>query len=977
MQLDSSLTTSSASDEFLSVEKSCTDGARETTRSNQPAVPLVLHKVHETHHLDIAEILDQILSDPEAKQVMLAALEQHTSERSPTLANATTETLPASEPEAAHSPEPIVPPCDDTISDQVPAYDPSLLPFFLSDGIVSPSDSHTDVWGLPNYFGNDWPTFAPPPSPTLISESPYMLASAVPSLNENPKGDAQSKYVQMRKVDHDRESTPIDDEGFRQVPFRTRFSPHFGIPSAWPRPGILPLHNRYQVLEPPSSQEIEHPQQSSIVGDHSAPAIYAPNHNITLNPHIIVTPERVSVPPMMQPTPPETDKASPPAAVPALRRSYRRRGRANPRTPVITRSTRNRKPPASPIVVVELERNPRMPRINRTSRATPETTDATGEDNSSSMDIDDQPLTEPKATHGTSANFARVNANVVSTEIEELRLRLSRLEDRVVETKEQTVDARNQTNATRLLCIPRLNRIDMDLAEVTRDLARCKACVEENHDLHIGLAEVEDGAEERLSKINDCLTELRSFHNRLDELGDGLSSLRRTVENERVPPHECQGTSEVSELKFRFDLLLDNHNILRRQFDCLARMATNGHNLSPVILSEARPQVVTSESARHWVSHLMDVAKSAMPDAFGAKALDLAHHRINECTSTTSAIAAILWSVLDFLTIASEMSTMQGLDRTTTSLAVLRLYNVLQPITRHALVTLALAPGGWAHDSRMQTVATRELSQYLTQTILRANIKGVSLSLGEPYTGFDQTARDRWLPALTYGSLPSDSPRLLLASPPVFSFDNIDAFFCTHVSAPSWHTYLARSQPRLARIPVPLFSRPMFPNPWHPRLQSLADAVEADHDHDEWTTGEEAAVAIVSWVGRVLLTEFVGPNQSLEVIDAREAIEIYHDARTDIANTVDSILRGIIAHGVFKPSISLTHAAKFLSSTLERIADTAKHCTIRRGSDISLSHVNATSWLPTVLFHVHDTNVDDTNPAIVLQTDDGREDIAL
>ena len=33
----------------------------------------------------------------------------------------------------------------------------------------------------------------------------------------------------------------------------------------------------------------------------------------------------------------------------------------------------------------------------------------------------------------------------------------------------------------------------------------------------------------------------------------------------------------------------------------------------------------------------------------------------------------------------------------------------------------------------------------------------------------------------------------------------------------------------------------MFPNPWHSQLQALAD-----EQHDEWATGEEAAVAIVS-----------------------------------------------------------------------------------------------------------------------------------
>ena len=108
-----------------------------------------------------------------------------------------------------------------------------------------------------------------------------------------------------------------------------------------------------------------------------------------------------------------------------------------------------------------------------------------------------------------------------------------------------------------------------------------------------------------------------------------------------------------------------------------------------------------------------------------------------------------------------------------------------------------------------------------------------------------------------------------------------------------------------------------------------------------------------------------------------EAIEIDHDARNDITHTVNSILRGIITHGIFKPSISLTHTAKFISSTLERIAATANHCTIRRGSEISLSHVNASSWLPTVIFHVHNIDVEGAEPMTVPEIDDEIENVTL
>ena len=111
-----------------------------------PTVPVKLHNILETHHLNMLEILDQILCDPEAKQLILATLEQHSNEHSLTVANTTTESVLAPDPENKQLTESILP-CDNANSNGVPAYEPSLLPFFLSDGIISPSNEHTDVWG--------------------------------------------------------------------------------------------------------------------------------------------------------------------------------------------------------------------------------------------------------------------------------------------------------------------------------------------------------------------------------------------------------------------------------------------------------------------------------------------------------------------------------------------------------------------------------------------------------------------------------------------------------------------------------------------------------------------------------------------------------------------------------------------------------------------------------------------------------------
>ena len=82
----------------------------------------------------------------------------------------------------------------------------------------------------------------------------------------------------------------------------------------------------------------------SIVGDNPMPAIYTPNHNIMLNPHIFITPDHMCAPPQMQPTCPETDKASPPVNKPMPRRSYRCCICANTRTLIITQSIRSHKP---------------------------------------------------------------------------------------------------------------------------------------------------------------------------------------------------------------------------------------------------------------------------------------------------------------------------------------------------------------------------------------------------------------------------------------------------------------------------------------------------------------------------------------------------------------------------------------------------------------------------------------------------------
>ena len=125
--------------------------------------------------------------------------------------------------------------------------------------------------------------------------------------------------------------------------------------------------------------------------------------------------------------------------------------------------------------------------------------------------------------------------------------------------------------------------------------------------------------------------------------------------------------------------------------------------------------------------------------------------------------------------------------------------------------------------------------------------------------------------------------------------------------------------------------------------------------------GEEAVVTMLSWVGRVILTRFIGDDHSFTETNAREAIDNYQVARNDLAHAIDSILHGIIAHGVLQPSFALIHAVKFLSSSLECVAETSNHCTVCRGSGVSQVVVNASQWLPSISFLVRDED-DETTP---------------
>ena len=248
----------------------------------------------------------------------------------------------------------------------------------------------------------------------------------------------------------------------------------------------------------------------------------------------------------------------------------------------------------------------------------------------------------------------------------------------------------------------------------------------------------------------------------------------------------------------------------------------------------------------------MDAGKAAMPEAFGAKTLELAQHCIDRCAGPSAAVAALLWSMLDFLTIAWEMTGAKGCLPSTSASTTLCLYNTLQPVVRHAIITLAHAPGGWALDSQSQILTTNDLTSFLNKLVLSSGIKELLIALGKPFLGFAKNTHDRWLPTLSYGGIAADSPYLLLATPPLFSFDNIDAFFCTHISVVSWQAYLIRKQPALTCNKVPLTNLITFPGQYPVQPNERIDG--KDNNRLDWIASDEAIISLIGWIAREIMT---------------------------------------------------------------------------------------------------------------------------
>ena len=97
----------------------------------------------------------------------------------------------------------------------------------------------------------------------------------------------------------------------------------------------------------------------------------------------------------------------------------------------------------------------------------------------------------------------------------------------------------------------------------------------ENRDLHQRLNELKKDAEKCLDTLGKCSEAVRKLHEGLVELKTTVRTTWEIMMQEEEIQHECIGIGKVNEMRFQLQLALDNHNVLRRQFDCLACMVTN------------------------------------------------------------------------------------------------------------------------------------------------------------------------------------------------------------------------------------------------------------------------------------------------------------------------------------------------------------------------------------------------------------------
>ena len=290
MQIPTFLSSQSPSPPSPDAGPSHTDGLHECVQSNPPTIPDKF-KVFVAEN-GISEIIEQIFLDPNSKEVALEFLSRN---------------------------------AEKGIHHDFPNIDATPLPNAGVEGLVATpiavSPTLTPA-AVPDFYSNVWGQLFKTDD-EYLNDLLFSMAICYPAKPD----PAHVQATELKpSVDHTnptsweewapgKEWPGCTEEDFTAAGFQqiSRGLSPSGYPRT-PAPTPLPFHNHFSLLDPPSPMQVNHPKQTNIVGENSSPAIYAPSHNISVTPHIYITPERVFASPATQKllTPPKSAKASPP-----------------------------------------------------------------------------------------------------------------------------------------------------------------------------------------------------------------------------------------------------------------------------------------------------------------------------------------------------------------------------------------------------------------------------------------------------------------------------------------------------------------------------------------------------------------------------------------------------------------------------------------------------------------------------------------
>ena len=155
-------------------------------------------------------------------------------------------------------------------------------------------------------------------------------------------------------------------------------------------------------------------------------------------------------------------------------------------------------------------------------------------------------------------------------DIKSIKDHLHHLEIDLHVLKEQSVMIQNRADATSAAHLTKFEHFGLDLAKVAKDVKECNESLTVSSRLNDKFCELEDGAQECIAKLEECSNGVKKLHEGLVDIKQAVMAMHEIINLEESARHQCPTADNQADLQFKWELLLDNHNILRRQFDCLA-----------------------------------------------------------------------------------------------------------------------------------------------------------------------------------------------------------------------------------------------------------------------------------------------------------------------------------------------------------------------------------------------------------------------